>query len=185
MQLIVTRAMLERSLRVTGDLPESAMVTAASVVEHVDAKGKKTGASIAVEYTSPIPSTRAAPAPRSEADLVGLFPEADPVLIARFAQFHKANPFIYERFIELAYRMLRVGRKKYGAQKIIHVIRWDYDISTSGDVFEINNDFIALYARLAIADYGELAGFFELRKMKPFDRKMSEEERHRREGLES
>lgn len=177
-RLIVTRAMLERALRVTGELPESAMVTAVAIQKNPEGT-----ASVLVDYTSPLPADRPPPMKREPGAFLELFPEADPTLVTRFVAFHAENPFIYLRFVELAFRMRRAGRKKYGAQKIIHVIRWDYDISTEGDVFEINNDFIALYARLAIADYPELGGFFELRRMKPFDRRMSEEELRRRSEL--
>jgi hypothetical protein len=78
--------------------------------------------------------------------------------------------------------MRRTGRKKYSAWTIINKIRWDRDIRTDGDVFKINNDFIALYARKLIDEDSRFDGFFELRRMKPKNRKMSWVESDRRKA---
>jgi len=111
----------------------------------------------------------------------GLFADADPILMQRFRAFHSLNPLVFIVFVEYAREMQRAGKTKYGAWSIIAKVRWDMDIATqSNELFQINNDFIALYARLAIHHFQEeFGGFFELRSLKP-NRQMSEEERRRR-----
>jgi hypothetical protein len=114
------------------------------------------------------------------------FEGVDENLVAKFRRFHEANSDIYGQFVNLAFQMKRTGRKKYSAWTIINKIRWDQDSSTTGDVFMINNDFIALYARMAMYLNSELEGFFEMRRMKPDDRRESGEERYRKQrGVEN
>lgn len=106
-----------------------------------------------------------------------MFDSADPALLAKFKEFHAANPKVMEKFLAYARLIRQRGFKKYSAWTIVNVIRWEEDLATSGDVFTINNDFIAIYARLVIHNYpDEFTGFFELRSMKPRARKKSHEE---------
>ncbi len=106
-----------------------------------------------------------------------LFGDTDPSLLAKFKAFHQENKFVYEKFCEHARAVKSAGHKKYSAWTIINVIRWEEDIrTTSGNAFQINNDFIALYARLMIYYDESFKGFFELRSMKPEKRKISREE---------
>jgi hypothetical protein len=111
-----------------------------------------------------------------------LFGGADPALLARFKEFHLANPSVYETFRAKAEMMLSTGRPKYSAWVIVQVIRWESDLRTKGDVFKVNNDFIALYARLLIWKDPRFEAFFELLQMKPKRRKISREE-HSRTGV--
>jgi hypothetical protein len=102
---------------------------------------------------------------------------ADRHLVELFIEYHRANEDVYKDFIDRAFRALRTGRIKYSQWTIIQAIRWDRDMKTYGDVFKINNDYIALYVRMAIVDYPlKLINFFETRKMKPSGRKMSREQ---------
>jgi hypothetical protein len=110
--------------------------------------------------------------------------EADPGLVRRFAEYHQQNPQVFDEFRRRAIAMRTAGRRKYSQWTIIQSIRWDHDLRTTGDVFKINNDFIALYARLLIHELPEFKDFFELRTMKPHDRRSSDEERYRKEGVQ-
>lgn len=107
-----------------------------------------------------------------------IFKNIDPELLQRFKEYHQANPEIYRQFVIYAHRMKGV-RKKYSAWTVINVIRWNFDLRTT-EPFKINNDFIALYARLLIHHDPSFEGFFELRKMKECRRLVSEEEKCRR-----
>jgi len=109
-----------------------------------------------------------------------IFPEADARLIRRFVEFHIANPQVFQEFRKRAGEMKATGRKKYSAWVIIQIVRWHCDLATVGDVFKINNDFIALYARLLMAEHPRFQDFFELRRMKPIRRQISREEAERR-----
>lgn len=110
---------------------------------------------------------------------MNLFADTDPDLKARFKKFCKESPHVYKSFRNYAHMMRDRGREKYSAWTIINKIRWDQDISTKGDPFLINNDFIALYARTLIHREPEFEKFFDLRKMKPRGRKRSAEENER------
>lgn len=112
-----------------------------------------------------------------------LFEDADEGLLERFKIFHKANPFVYRKFREYALRIKLQGHKKYSAWTIINVIRWEEDLKTVGNAFQINNDFIAIYARLLIHNDSSFEKFFELRGMKTRKRKISNEEALRNLGV--
>lgn len=109
-----------------------------------------------------------------------IFDGIDKNLLKRFKEFHEKNAFVYQEFYKLSAKMKSNGRRKYSAWTIINKIRWDYDLKTKGDVFKINNDFIALYARLVIYNYPELSDFFSLREMKQHRRLISKEESKRK-----
>lgn len=109
-----------------------------------------------------------------------IFGNTDKVLLEKFKMFHQDNPHVYEAFRDCANVLWRVGRRKYSSRLIIDKIRWDYDSTNTGDLFKINNDFIAIYGRLLIYHEPKFADFFELRTMKPEKRHISAEERHRK-----
>lgn len=87
-------------------------------------------------------------------------------VLDRFSEYHRENPQVYQAFKDLAFEMKRTGRKKYSAEVIINVLRWNYDLGTTGDVFKINNDFKPLYARLLVYYYPEFENFFEFRSVR-------------------
>lgn len=94
-----------------------------------------------------------------------LFSHYPTMTLERFKHFHKLNPHVYEEFKRLATKMRATGRKCYSAQAIIYVLRWEFDLKTTGDVFQINNDFTSIYARLLVYNHPEFSEFFEFRKM--------------------
>ncbi len=107
-----------------------------------------------------------------------IFDGIDENLLQKFKKYHMTYPEVYREFKKLAYKMIGI-RKKYSAWTIINVLRWNFDLKHE-EPFKINNDYIALYARLLIYHDSQFEGFFELRTMKAFDRRESSEERYRR-----
>ena len=105
----------------------------------------------------------------------------DKKLLSKFKKYHTDYPEIYEQFKKFVIEISNSGRIKYSAWTIINIIRWNYDLQNE-EPFKINNDFIALYARLFVYHYPEYDGFFEFRTMKSFDRRESSEERYRKEN---
>lgn len=95
-----------------------------------------------------------------------LFKDYPPVVLRRFKEWHFKNPHIYQHFKRLARQMLATGRDRYSARTIVEVMRWHYDLKTRGDVFEINGDFVPIYARLLIYNHPEFSDFFELRTVR-------------------
>jgi hypothetical protein len=96
----------------------------------------------------------------------------------RFERFHRENPHVFRKFKELAFAMRATGRTRYAARTIIEKLRWEYDIKTTGEVFKINDNHIAMYARLLIHRYPQFEGFFELRVVRSRGWR-SDEERER------
>ena len=80
--------------------------------------------------------------------------------IEDFKRFHNQNPDIYSKFRRLAYTMKASGRKKYSVDAIIHIIRWNRDITTNGKPFKIPNSIRALYGRMLAYNEPEFLTFF-------------------------
>lgn len=109
-----------------------------------------------------------------------IFGEADPKLVKRFKDFHESNGFIFMKFHEYAEKMLNAGREYCSGWWIINVIR--FEVLTSKDPkqeFKINNDFVALLVRLLIWHRPDMKEMFIVKQMKPFNRKMSGEQKRR------
>lgn len=110
-----------------------------------------------------------------------LFKDYPPVVLRRFKERHQKNPHIYQHFRQLAHQMMATGRERYSARTIMEVMRWHYDLRTTGDVFEINDNFTPIYVRLLIHNHPEFSNFFELRTVR--SKGMFSREQRRREEL--
>ena len=80
-----------------------------------------------------------------------------------FAKFHSSNPDVYKIFADLARKMKNSGKKKYSAETLVNVIRWEKDLVTYGDRFKINNNYRSIYARMFVYFNPKFKGFFEMR----------------------
>lgn len=80
-----------------------------------------------------------------------------------FKKFHTENPQVYEEFCRLSHMMKNTGRKKYSVDAIIHVVRWNLAIQTTGKTFKINNNIRSIYGRLLAFNEPEFVDFFEFR----------------------
>lgn len=83
---------------------------------------------------------------------------------ARFAEYHAANPAIYEALRRFALEAKRSGRMRLGMKALFERVRWFTEIEAKGDTFKVNNNWTASYARLLMEQEPELRGFFETRK---------------------
>jgi len=84
--------------------------------------------------------------------------------VLAFKAFHKANPHVWERFVEMADRLRDRGYPRYSHDTIISVIRFQHDIRTTGKPFKIANEMKAFYGRWYI-DLRKCPGFFSLCRM--------------------
>ena len=82
----------------------------------------------------------------------------------KFEEYHKNNPEVYERLVELALGLLNRGHKRYGIAGLFEVLRWESAMETVGDHFKLNNNYRAFYARLIMDNEPRLHGFFETRR---------------------
>jgi|TARA_R110000824_G_scaffold21078_6_gene78893 hypothetical protein len=81
----------------------------------------------------------------------------------RFLQFHLANPHVYDKLRELSIFAKNGGAKRIGIALLFERLRWFSMFETQGDMFKLNNDYRALYARMLMNNVPQLDGFFELR----------------------
>jgi hypothetical protein len=82
----------------------------------------------------------------------------------RFQAFHDRNPQVYRALRDMALEMRRRGHRQYGIKALFEVLRFNHAMRTEGDIFKLNNNYTALYARLLMDNEPELDGFFELRR---------------------
>lgn len=84
-----------------------------------------------------------------------------------FAEFHAANPKVYDLFKEQVYRALRVKKEMVSSKAIINWIRWEVSLNMdTKDTYKINDAFTSHYARLFIKDHPHYADMFEVRVLR-------------------
>ena len=90
-------------------------------------------------------------------------PEPTTSLIREFFRFHRENPQVYTLFDRFTRQVIARGHNHFGVASIIERIRWETGIVTTGDIFKINNNHRAYYARLWMRMNPEHRGFFRTR----------------------
>lgn len=93
---------------------------------------------------------------------------AEATIEERFLAFHEANPHVYRSLVALARQMRAGGRARVSIKLLIERLRWEYAMRTTRPEGEyaINNDYTSRYARLIMASNPDLAGIFELRRLR-------------------
>lgn len=84
----------------------------------------------------------------------------------QFEAFHAAHPDVFYLFVRFAREAKASGRERFGAKAIVERLRWHMAISSSGEAPKINNNLTSRYARKAMDECPELAGFFSLRELR-------------------
>jgi len=82
----------------------------------------------------------------------------------QFLAFHRDNPHVYDKLVELAFLLKERGHRKIGIAMLFEQLRWLHAMQTADmSGFKLNNNYRAFYARM-IMDYNpKLDGFFEIR----------------------
>ena len=89
-----------------------------------------------------------------------------------FLEFHKENPWVYERLRQMCLDLRWRGFNHYSTRTLIAVLRFEWDMKTGGsDVsidggnrrVKLNDHHSPYYARLLIENEPSFAHFFELR----------------------
>jgi len=88
-----------------------------------------------------------------------------------FQKFHKENPHVYLKLVELARLVLSRGRRKYAIEGLWQQLRWHYDfeVENSSGLEEGtagSNQHRTRYARLIMAQEADLLDFFDTKAMK-------------------
>ncbi len=81
-----------------------------------------------------------------------------------FRDFDRANPKVWEMFVEFSLEAIRAGRKVLGAKMIAERIRWEVYVKTTTEDFKINNNHTAFYARKFMRTYPAHGEIFRTRK---------------------
>lgn len=89
-------------------------------------------------------------------------------LTKRFEAYDAANPQVYELFKRFTFEAIRRGKKRLGGFYIVNRIRWEIDMTTTGDDFKINNDFCALLVRKFQREHPQHADVFRTKETKRF-----------------
>ena len=84
-------------------------------------------------------------------------------ILSRFEKFHAVNPHVYENLRELALAARRAGQRRSGTKALFEILRYA-TLVTTGEVFKLNNNYTAIYARMLMKEEPELRGFFTLRE---------------------
>lgn len=87
----------------------------------------------------------------------------------RFEAFHKANPAVYKKLVEITRGLKVKGFNSVGIGMVFEVVRWHY-MKEIGPVdttegFTLNNVFRSRYARLIMRQEKDLDGIFETREL--------------------
>lgn len=88
-----------------------------------------------------------------------------------FVEFHKTNPRVYERLIELADRQLESTPNRIGLKKLFEDLRVCPSMQTDDPEFKLNNNYTAFYARLLSHDFLRFRTAIRLRARKNEARK--------------
>ena len=81
----------------------------------------------------------------------------------------EANPDFLDNCYQLCLRAKRRGIKRWSADAMFHVLRWESALATDADDIgvKVNNNYSSLAARDLMDLHPDLEGFFSLRVRKP------------------
>jgi hypothetical protein len=81
----------------------------------------------------------------------------------RAERFHRRNPAVYRFAVDVCRYMRRRRVQHYGIGAVWEIMRFKY-LETHGDIYKLNNNYRAFYARLIMSQEPDLAGFFQTRE---------------------
>lgn len=93
---------------------------------------------------------------------------------ARFEEFDRKNPHIYERFRSLANEYIGANNFKISAKDIVSVIRWHTDVHTiegqknKSKRFKVNDAYISRYVRKYLQEYPQHKERFVIKQLRSF-----------------
>lgn len=85
---------------------------------------------------------------------------------AEFEAWLQDHPTVLPKFIELSLQLLDAGHTRFGASLIIGQMRWLHMTHAWNGEYELDNNYVALLARRAMAVQPRLRGVFEIRKLR-------------------
>lgn len=89
----------------------------------------------------------------------------DETIQQQFEAFHRANPHVYRRLVDMTRQLLDQGHRRVGIGMLFEVLRWEHMTTTSSTPFKLNNTLRSRYARLLVSEHPEWDGVFETRRL--------------------
>ena len=84
----------------------------------------------------------------------------------RFEEFHRSNQWVLTELEKLARQMIDAGRTRLSIETLVGRIRWDYDLTTTGDPFRVNDHYTSRYVRLMIERNPSWDSVFTTRRLR-------------------
>ena len=84
-------------------------------------------------------------------------------LTKKFLKFHRENPHVYKRFVDVALRAT-LTHNHFGGKAVFERMRWDTDIVSSITTQKLCNNFHPFYCRLFTMEYPQHRKFFRHKK---------------------
>lgn len=87
---------------------------------------------------------------------------------SRFQAFHEQHPDVYRQLVSLARQAQRRGHARIGIGMLWEVLRWERLLRSTDPTSEhtLNDNYRSRYARLIMEQEADLAGMFELRRIR-------------------
>lgn len=82
----------------------------------------------------------------------------------RFDEYHLDNPHVWVGFQQFTFQLLEAGCNVLSANRVYERMRWESDIR-GNDMYKLNNDYRAYYARMFMEEYPEHNGKFRTREV--------------------
>jgi hypothetical protein len=79
--------------------------------------------------------------------------------------FHHLNPLIFDELVEVCLDAQSAGQDRWSINAAFEVVRYNHLIKTQGDIYKLNNNFRAYYARWIMKRVPLLEDFFVIRKV--------------------
>jgi len=83
-----------------------------------------------------------------------------------FAEFHRANPHVYDRLEAIALELFRAGRKRISLRDLWGYIRIERLLVATNGAYRFNNNHISRYSRMLLEKHPQLESVVELREIK-------------------
>ena len=79
-------------------------------------------------------------------------------------------PDVEAMFEDLAWTVWERGFDRYSSDAILHRIRWHHHVDRGDREFKCNDHWTAYLSRRFMKKYPQMNGFFEIRRLRRFDR---------------
>jgi hypothetical protein len=93
-------------------------------------------------------------------------PDRNDDIQRRFEKFHRENPAVFAKLVDLSFLAKANGHKHIGIKMLFERLRWYYTVEVKGsEPYQLNNSYTSRYARKIMKEVPALRGFFKLREL--------------------